>query len=136
MRGLLLAANLMALTLAGEAAAQNAALELPPISIDPAKPGGTAPGAGPGSGNNVQSGTPKEDPNRSYNNLNQRLKGEVDRVNPSSIAPPLDARSQDVKVGVVNIPAVKQQYGQNFGVSVRPYRPPTPVYTLPVVPHR
>jgi hypothetical protein len=29
--------------------------------------------------------------------------------------------------GVVNMPAVKQQYGQNFGVSVIPYRPPLPV---------
>ena len=43
--------------------------------------------------------------------------------------PPIDAKSQDLKVGVVNIPAVQQQYGRNFGVSAFPYRPPTPVYT-------
>lgn len=36
---------------------------------------------------------------------------------------PVDAKSQDIKVGVVNVPAVQQQYGRNFGVSVIPYRP-------------
>jgi hypothetical protein len=56
--------------------------------------------------------------------LNQKLKQQVDRVNPSMNAPPLDAKSPDTKIGVVNIPGVKQQYGKNFGVSAVPYRPP------------
>jgi hypothetical protein len=54
---------------------------------------------------------------RSMDCLNQRLKKEVDKVNPSMNLPPIDAKSQDIKVGVVNVPGVRQQYGRNFGVS-------------------
>lgn len=62
--------------------------------------------------------------------INERLKKQVDQVNPPvTNTPPFDAKSQDLKVGVVNIPAVQQQYGRNFGVSAFPYRPPAPVYT-------
>ncbi len=65
--------------------------------------------------------------------INERLKRQVDRVNPPvTNTPPIDAKSQDLKVGVVNVPAVQQQYGRNFGVSAFPYRPPAPVYTSPV----
>src|SRR5262249_31366420 len=61
--------------------------------------------------------------------LNQKLKREVDRVNPPTInQPPLDARSSDPKVGVINIPGVHQQYGKNFGVSAVPFRPPPVVF--------
>lgn len=60
--------------------------------------------------------------------LNQKLKRQVDQVNPVPNLPPIDAKSSDLKVGVVNIPGVQQQYGQNFGHSVVPFRPPTPVY--------
>lgn len=67
--------------------------------------------------------------------LNQQLKKKVDRVNPTLNTPPLDARSPDTKVGVINIPAVQQQYGKNFGVSAVPFRPPTPVFTSPIAPH-
>jgi hypothetical protein len=63
--------------------------------------------------------------------LNQKLRREVDRVNPVMNLPPIDARSPDIKTGVVNIPGVQQQYGRNFGVSVVPYRPPPPVFTPP-----
>lgn len=69
---------------------------------------------------------------RAFNCLNQRLKREVDRVNPSMNIPPVDARSADIRVGVVNMPAVQQQYGRNFGVSVVPYRPAPPVFTSPI----
>jgi hypothetical protein len=62
--------------------------------------------------------------------LNQRLKREVDRVNPSLNLPPLDARSSDVRVGNVNEAAVRQQYGSNYGRSAIPYRPPAPIFTL------
>jgi hypothetical protein len=61
--------------------------------------------------------------------LNQQLKRQVDQVNPTEAQPPLDAKSPDIKVGTVNIPAVQQQYGQNFGHSVIPFRPPPPVYS-------
>ena len=69
---------------------------------------------------------------RSMDCLNQKLKKEVDKVNPSINLPPIDAKSQDLKVGVVNVPAVQQQYGRNFGVSAVPYRPAPPVFTSPV----
>ncbi|MBR0960677.1 hypothetical protein JQ566_25405 [Bradyrhizobium japonicum] len=64
--------------------------------------------------------------------LNQKLRREVDRVNPSINLPPIDARSPDNKVGVVNIPGVQQQYGGNFGISVAPYRPAPPVFSAPI----
>ncbi|WP_245283261.1 hypothetical protein [Bradyrhizobium sp. WSM2793] len=69
---------------------------------------------------------------RSMDCLNQKLRREVDRVNPSINLPPIDARSPDPKLGVVNIPGVQQQYGRNFGVSVTPYRPPPPVFSSPI----
>lgn len=70
---------------------------------------------------------------QSFGCLNARLKKQVDQVNPPvTNTPPIDAKSQDLKVGVVNIPAVQQQYGRNFGVSAFPYRPPAPVYTSPI----
>jgi hypothetical protein len=72
---------------------------------------------------------------QSYKCLNDTLRHQVDRTSPQANVPPLDARSSDIKVGVVNIPAVKEQYGKNFGVSVVPYRPPLPVYSAPLGAH-
>jgi hypothetical protein len=69
---------------------------------------------------------------RSLGCLNEKLKRQVDQVNPVQNITPLDARSPDLKVGVVNIPGVQQQYGRNFGVSVFPYRPPPPVFSSPI----
>jgi hypothetical protein len=63
--------------------------------------------------------------------LNQKLRREVDRVNPSLNLPPLDARSADVRVGNVNEAAVRQQYGANYGRSAIPFRPPAPALVLP-----
>ncbi len=65
--------------------------------------------------------------------INQQLRREVDRVNPSLNLPPIDARSPDVRVGNANEAAVRQQYGSNYGRSAIPYRPSTPSY---VPPHR
>ena len=73
---------------------------------------------------------------RSMDCLNQKLRREVDRVNPTMNLPPIDARSSDTKVGVVNIPGVQQQYGRNFGVSVVPQRPAPPVFSAPLGPRR
>ncbi len=61
--------------------------------------------------------------------LNEQLKRRVEQINPAQIAPPLDARSRDIEVGTVNVPGVQQQYGQNFGHSVIPYRPPPLIYS-------
>jgi hypothetical protein len=63
--------------------------------------------------------------------LNQKLRREVDRVNPSINLPPIDARSADVRVGNVNEAAVRQQYGSSYGRSAIPFRPPVPAYVLP-----
>ena len=63
--------------------------------------------------------------------LNQKLRREVDRVNPSLNLPPLDARSPDVRVGNVNEAAVRQQYGSNYGRSAIPFRPAAPALVLP-----
>ena len=68
---------------------------------------------------------------RAFNCLNQKLKREVDRVAPTLNLPPIDARSPDTKTGVINIPAVQQQYGKNFGVSATPYRPGPLIYSGP-----
>jgi hypothetical protein len=63
--------------------------------------------------------------------LNQKLKREVERANPSISVPPLDARSPDVRVGNANEAAVRQQYGSNYGRSVYPFRPAAPTFVLP-----
>jgi hypothetical protein len=68
--------------------------------------------------------------------LNQQLKRKVDEANPIGNNPPLDAQSPDTKTGVVNIPGVQQQYGQNFGHSVIPFRPGQPVAAPPLGSHR
>jgi hypothetical protein len=71
---------------------------------------------------------------RAFGCLNQQLKREVERVSPSFNLPPLDARSPDVRVGNVNEAAIRQQYGQNYGRSVIPFRPPSAGFAIP--PHR
>jgi hypothetical protein len=63
--------------------------------------------------------------------LNQQLKREVERVNPTPNLPPLDARSPDVRVGNVNEAAVRQQYGSSYGRSVIPFRPPSAGFVVP-----
>jgi hypothetical protein len=62
------------------------------------------------------------------NCLNQKLKKQVDQVQPSVNLPPVDAKSQDIRVGVFNRAGVQQQYGSNFGVSVVPQRPAPSVF--------
>jgi hypothetical protein len=68
---------------------------------------------------------------RSFGCLNRQLRSEVDKIRPSIAAPPVDARSSDLKTGVVNIPAIRQQYGRNFGISAAPYREPS-IYRGPL----
>lgn len=74
---------------------------------------------------------------QSFGCINQMLKKKVDQTNPPTMnTPPIDAKSSDLKTGVVNIPGVQQQYGQNFGKSVVPYRPPPAVFSSPIAPRR
>lgn len=49
--------------------------------------------------------------------------------------PPVGAKSQDIKVGIVNMPAVQQQYRKDFGVSVIPYQPAPPLFTSQIGRH-
>ena len=100
-------------------------------------------GASPPQGSVIIGGASQPQPNfercidveigtdRAFGCLNQQLKREVDRVNPSLNTPPIDARSPDVRVGNVNEMAVRQQYGPNYGRSVFPFRPPPPVFAVP-----
>jgi hypothetical protein len=97
-----------------------------------APPGTSHPGAGPTSDGHTRCGTATVGGDQSFGCLNETLKRQVDQINPVLNAPPIDAKSQDLKVGTVNVPAVQQQYGQNFGHSVIPYRPPPPVFTSPL----
>lgn len=62
---------------------------------------------------------------KSFGCLNQQLRREVDKVKPLPDTAPIDARSSDLKTGVVNIPAIQQQFGRNFGLSVIPQRDPS-----------
>jgi hypothetical protein len=106
--------------------------ELPPVTVLPPPSAGTvrpAPGkgTGPASGGaspNPCASAPSGSP-EALNCLNQKLKQQVEGINPGPTTPsaPLDARSPDTKVGVVNVPAVKEQYGKNFGISAVPFRP-------------
>lgn len=77
-------------------------------------------------------GAPREKEKKALEQLNKQLRRKVDETNPSLNIPPIDARSSDLKTGVVNMPAVQQQYGKNFGRSVIPFRPATPTYTPPI----
>jgi hypothetical protein len=60
--------------------------------------------------------------------LNRRLRRAVDRVQPVGNVPPASAASPATRVGGFNETAMSQQFGQNWGKSVFPYRPPAPVY--------
>lgn len=71
-----------------------------------------------------------------YNCLNEELTRKANKLVPPQNLPPIDARSPDIKTGIVNIPALRQQYGPNYGVSVRPYRPELPVYNSPLQPQQ
>jgi hypothetical protein len=116
--------SLVAAGLVAPASAEERVMVLPQIVI------------GGGAGNADRCVEVEIGASRSMDCLNQKLRREVDRVNPTMNLPPIDARSPDTKVGVVNIPGVQQQYGRNFGVSVVPYRPAPPVYGAPLGPRR
>lgn len=107
------------LAMAGSAAAQSPGQ----ILVTPAERQGTIIGGGPRTTNferclDVQIGN-----EGAFGCLNQKLRREVDKVNPSLNLPPVDARSSDVRVGNVNEAAVRQQYGSNYGRSAIPFRP-------------
>jgi hypothetical protein len=63
-----------------------------------------------------------------YNCLNQELQQQVQGTSQSQPKLPLGATSPSNAVGTFNEQGVSEQYGQNFGKSVIPYRPTPPVY--------
>ncbi len=68
------------------------------------------------------------------NCLNQQLQQDVQDANPATPALPLSANSPSNQVGTFNEQGVSEQYGQNFGKSVMPYRPPVPVFNNSLTP--
>jgi hypothetical protein len=128
----------VAITAAMSARAEDRKM-LPEIVVGAPPPAVPAPASGPhqSSGSSASGGTHERcvdvsiGDDRSFGCLNEKLKRQVDKVNPVQNIPPIDAKSSDLKVGVVNMPGVQQQYGRNFGVSAVPYRPAAPVFALP-----
>jgi hypothetical protein len=122
--------TLIVTAFASHAIAQDKPFQLPEIRIGGSQQsaaGNQASSSGANRCVDVEIGT-----SHAFDCLNRKLQEQVNRVNPSLPAAPLDASSQDLKVGIVNIPAVQQQYGKNFGVSVVPYRPTPPIFTIPI----
>ncbi len=68
------------------------------------------------------------------NCLNQQLQQDAQGANPTEPTLPLSAASSSNQVGTFNEQGVAEQYGQNFGKSAIPYRPPVPVFTNPLKP--
>jgi hypothetical protein len=99
--------------------AQDKTVPLPQITIG----GGQQTSSGQAAGGAGRCGNLQPGSSQAFDCLNQQLQNQVNGVNPGVATAPIDAKSSDLKVGTVNMPAVKQQYGQNFGVSVIPYRP-------------
>jgi hypothetical protein len=139
----LLAASILVLGLAGaHAQTNNNAIALPPVSAGPADlppsqvlpptpdSGPAARNPAPSNPSSAASAKPCTGDggaaDKGFGCLNEKLKSQVDQANSNASTPnaPIDARSSDLKVGVVNVPAVRQQYGKNFGVSAVPFRPP------------
>lgn len=140
----LLAASILVFGLAGAHAQDNDVTKLPPINVappelPPARVLPSSPGSGPAAANPAPS-TPCKGrgsaADKGFDCLNQKLKNQVDQANSNAMTPtaPLDAKSPDLQLGIVNIPGVQQQYGKNFGVSVMPYRPPQ-IFSAPLGRH-
>lgn len=127
--GNIAAGLLLTLALATAVQAQSASV-LPEVTVHAPASRSSQPAVGGANGNG---GKPAEVP--SFDRLNRELKRKVDETNPGAPAAPIDARSPDIRTGVVNIPAVQQQYGRNFGHSAIPYRPAPPVYSAPLGHH-
>ncbi|WP_143199259.1 hypothetical protein [Bradyrhizobium sp. NAS80.1] len=107
---------------------------LPEVIVKPpSRPLGPA-DANQGAGGSAATNAKKDD-GKAFEKLNREFKRKVDEVNPITNTPPLDARSPDTRIGVVNVPGVQQQYGKNFGHSAFPYRPAPSVYTPPLGHH-
>jgi hypothetical protein len=104
-----------AIALAVPALAQQQDMELPEIVIGGDNPPPLE------TGNCVEV---EVDGKRTFNCLNRRLEEKASQTQPTINLPPINNNSSDISRGIVNVPALKQQFGPNYGVSVQPYRPP------------
>lgn len=102
------------LVFAAEAVAEEKKQELPPLTVE---------SSGKENCVDVEIGNAK-----TYDCLNEKMQKKSDSIVRQPNLPPIDAHAPDVKTGTVNIPAVRQQYGPNFGKSVVPYRGAPPHY--------
>lgn len=68
----------------------------------------------------------------------RRLQDLAARTPPVPNAPPFSSNSPDHQIGLFNETAVRQQFGKNYGVDGRPFRPvrsyTAPIRTAPPVP--
>jgi hypothetical protein len=71
-----------------------------------------------------------------YDCLNQQLQRQAEGVTRAPQSLPLTATSPSNQVGTFNMQGVSEQYGQNFGKSAIPYRPPPPVFSNALSPAR
>jgi hypothetical protein len=69
-----------------------------------------------------------------YNCLNQQLQQEVLGTSTANPKLPLSASSGPNQVGTFNEQSLREQYGQNFGKSAIPYRPPPPNFNTSLSP--
>jgi hypothetical protein len=70
---------------------------------------------------------------RSYDCTNRKLEEKAKSIPGQGNIPPVNAQSNDVKLGIQNETAIRQQFGQNYGVSIYPYRPKN-IITNPLIP--
>lgn len=69
-----------------------------------------------------------------YACLNQQLQQQAQDASPTQPQLPLAANAPSNQVGTFNEQGLAEQFGQNFGKSVMPYRPDAPVYNNPLKP--
>jgi hypothetical protein len=67
-----------------------------------------------------------------YDCLNLTLGVQARSAQHLTSVPTLDASATAVKVGGFSQAALAQQFGQNWGTSTAPYRPPAPTYANPL----
>lgn len=67
-----------------------------------------------------------------YGCINQELQEMAQSAAPPQANLPLAATSSSNQVGSFNEQSLEEQYGQNFGKSAFPYRPPAPVFNNPL----
>jgi len=108
-----------------------AAAQTPP---DGGRPSAAAAGAPPSAGQTCVQVQVTGAGSSAFNCLNQQLQQDVEAVAPTQSKPPISATSPSNQVGIFNEQSLSEQYGQNFGKSAVPYRPPPPSFNTSLHP--